>query len=233
MNLFYHMLVRHGGSSKMRVAPVITLSADEKKTLEKLARSNATSVCQARRAKIVLLAAASLDNQAIAAQLNAGRVQVGRWRERYAAGGLAAIAQDLPRGGRKPVVDHRRIIELTTQTTPPNAAHWSARTMAEAVGASAATVSRVWRAHGLKPHRVDTFKVSRDSEFVAKLEDIVGLYLDPPEHALALCCDEKGQIQALDRKQPGLPLKKGRFCQSALKFQTECNSTLVSPRKEI
>ena len=144
----------------------------------------------------------------IAAQLNTGRVQVGRWRTRYAAGGLAAIAQDLPRGGRKPAVDHHRIIELTTQSTPPNATHWSTRTMAEAVGVSAATVSRVWRAYGLKPHRVETFKASRDPQFVDKLEDIVGLYLNPPEHALVLCCDEKSQIQALDRTQPGLPMKK-------------------------
>mgnify|MGYP000751812039 CR=1 FL=1 len=156
----------------MRVAPIITLSADEKKTLEKLARSNTASVRLARRAKIVLLAAAGLDNHAIAAQLNTGRVQVGRWRTRYAAGGLAAIEQDLPRGGRKPAVDHRRIIELTTQSTPPNATHWSTRTMAKAVGASAATVSRVWRAHGLKPHRVETFKVSRDPRFIEKLARI-------------------------------------------------------------
>ena len=212
----------------MRVAPIITLNTEEQKTLEKLAKSNTTSVRLAHRAKIVLLAAANLDNQAIAAQLNTGRVQVGRWRTRYAAGGLAAIEQDLPRGGRKRVVDHRRIIELTTQSTPPNATHWSTRTMAAAVGASAATVSRVWRAHGLKPHRVKTFKVSRDPRFIEKLEDIVGLYLNPPEHALVLCCDEKSQIQALDRTQPGLPMKKGRAATMTHDYKRHGTTTLFA-----
>ena len=211
----------------MRVAPIITLSAKERKTLEKLARSNTASVRLARRAKIVLLAAAGLDNHMIAAQLHAGRVQVGRWRARYAAGGLTTIEQDLPRGGRKPTVDHHRIIELTTQSTPSNATHWSTRTMAEAVGVSAATVSRVWRAHGLKPHRVETFKVSHDPQFIEKLEDIVGLYLDPPEHALVLCCDEKSQIQALDRTQPGLPLKKGRAATMTHDYKRHGTTTLV------
>lgn len=194
----------------MRVAPDIEHSAEDRKTLERLARSNTTSVRLARRASIILLAAEGLDNQSIAAHLNTGRVQVGRWRQRYAEGGLAAIEKDLPRGGRKTSVDHHHIIELTTQTKPENATHWSTRSMAEVVGVHPSTVSRTWRAHGLKPHLVETFKVSRDPQFVEKLEDIVGLYLNPPEHALVLCCDEKSQVQALDRTQPGLPLKKGR-----------------------
>lgn len=193
----------------MRVAPEITLSAKEKKTLEKLVRSNTASVRLARRANIILLAAAGLENKAIAEQLNTGRIQVGRWRQRYAEGGLAAIEQDLPRGGRKSSTDHQRIIELTTQTTPENTTHWSTRSMAAKVGVSPATVSRIWRAHGLKPHRIQTFKVSRDPKFVEKLEDIVGLYLNPPEHALVLSCDEKSQVQALDRTQPGFAPKEG------------------------
>lgn len=212
----------------MRVAPIITLNTEEQKILEKLAKSNTTSVRLAHRAKIVLLAAAGLNNHMIAAQLDTGRVQVGRWRTRYAAGGLAAIERDLPRGGRKLVVDHRRIIELTTQSTSPNATHWSTRTMAEAVGASAATVSRVWRAHGLKPHRVETFKVSRDPKFIEKLEDIVGLYLNLPEHALVLCCDEKSQIQALDRTQPGLPMKKGRAATMTHDYKRRGTTTLFA-----
>lgn len=212
----------------MRVAPKITLSAGEKKRLEKLSRSNTTSVRLARRAKIILLAAAGLDNQSIAAQLNTGRVQVGRWRERYAEGGLAAIEKDSPRGGRKPAVDHRQIVELTTQSTPANATHWSTRSMAEAVGVSAATVSRVWRAHGLKPHRIETFKVSRDPQFVEKLENIVGLYMNPPEHALVLCCDEKSQVQALDRTQPGLPLKKGRAATMTHDYKRHGTTTLFA-----
>lgn len=212
----------------MRVAPTITLSAKGRERLERLARSNISSVRQARRAKIILLAANGNDNQTIAAQLNIGRVQVGRWRERYAQGGVAAIEKDLPRGGRKRTVSHREIVELTTRSTPTNATQWSTRTMAEAVGASAATVSRVWRAHGLKPHRIETFKVSRDPQFVEKLEDIVGLYMSPPEHALVLCCDEKSQIQALDRTQPGLPLKKGRAATMTHDYKRNGTTTLFA-----
>ena len=212
----------------MRVAPEIVLSAIERQRLEKLARSNTSSVRLARRAKMILLAAQGLDNHAIAAQLGVGRVQVGRWRSRYAEGGLKAIEQDLPRGGRKVRVDHERIIELTTQTTPANATHWSTRTLAKVAGASATTVARVWRAHGLKPHRVKSFKISRDPRFVEKLEDIVGLYLSPPEHALVLCCDEKSQVQALDRTQPGLPLKKGRVATMTHDYKRNGTTTLFA-----
>ena len=126
---------------------------------------------------------------------------------------LAGIEKDAPRPGRKPAICSptvQQIIHKTTRETPANATHWSRRTMAAAVGVSASTVGRIWRAHGLKPHRVKTFKLSNDPRFAEKLDDIIGLYLNPPEHALVLCLDEKSQIQALDRTQPGLPLKKGR-----------------------
>lgn len=194
----------------MRVALTIRLSAEEEQQLNRLARSNTASVRLARRARIVLLAAKGLENREIAARLDIGRVQVGRWRERYAQGGLAAIKQDLPRGGRRPKVDSAEIVRRTTQTSPPAATHWSTRSLAREMGVSDTAVWRAWQAHGLKPHRVRSFKVSRDPRFVEKLEDIVGLYMAPPEHALVLCCDEKSQVQALDRTQPGLPLKKGR-----------------------
>jgi transposase len=194
----------------MRVAPTIQLSAEEERQLNRLARSNTASVRLARRARIVLLAAKGLENREIAARLDIGRVQVGRWRERYAQGGLAAIEQDLPRGGRQPKVNSAEIVRRTTQTSPTAATHWSTRSLAREMGVSDTAVWRVWQAHGLKPHRVRSFKVSRDPLFVEKLEDIVGLYMAPPEHALVLCCDEKSQVQALDRTQPGLPLKKGR-----------------------
>ncbi len=194
----------------MRVAQTIQLSTDEEQKLTRLARSNTTSVRLARRARIVLLASSGLDNQAIATQLGIGRVQVGRWRERYAQGGLTAIEQDLPRGGRPPKVDAAEIVRRTTKTQPTAATQWSTRTLAREMGVSDTTVLRAWRAHGLKPHLVRSFKISRDPKFVEKLEDIVGLYMSPPEHALVLCCDEKSQVQALDRTQPGLPLKKGR-----------------------
>ena len=212
----------------MRVAPTITLSADEKQKLTRLARSSTTSVRLARRARVVLLAADGLDNQTIAAQLNIGRVQVGRWRERYAQGGLAAIEHDLPRGGRPPVVDAAEIVRRTTQTLPVAATQWSTRTMARELGVSDTTVLRVWRAHGLKPHRVRGFKVSRDPKFVEKLEDIVGLYMSPPEHALVLCCDEKSQVQALDRTQPGLPLKKGRAATMTHDYKRNGTTTLFA-----
>ncbi len=194
----------------MRVAPLIVLNEEEHKTLMQLAKSRTASIRLVRRAQMVLRAAMGESNEAIAEALGVGRVQVGRWRERYAKGGLAAIKQDRPRGGRPSRADAAEIVRLTTQTTPAGATHWSTRTLAARVGVSDTTVLRVWRAHGLKPHLVKSFKVSRDPLFVEKLEDIVGLYLNPPEHALVLCCDEKSQVQALDRTQPGLPIKKGR-----------------------
>lgn len=194
----------------MRVAPKIVLTDEEHAELSKLVRSKCTSVRLAQRARIVLLAADGLQNKEIAEQLGVGRVQVSRWRERYAQSRLAGIERDLPRGAPPMKVDAARLVELTTQTKPVAATHWSTRTMAAELGVSASTVMRHWHAHGLKPHIVRGFKVSRDPKFVEKLEDIVGLYLSPPEHALVLCCDEKSQVQALDRTQPGLPLKKGR-----------------------
>lgn len=132
------------------------------------------------------------------------------WRGRFATGGVQAIESDLPRSGRKPRIDAAEIVRVTTQTRPEGATHWSTRKLAAHLGISDSTVLKVWRANGLKPHLVETFKVSRDPKFVEKLEDIVGLYMSPPEHTLVLCCDEKSQVQALDRSQPGLPLKKGR-----------------------
>jgi transposase len=195
---------------QMRVAPEIILTSEEHAELTKLACSKLSSVRLALRVRIVLLAADGMHNKDIAQQLGVGRVQVSRWRERYAQSRLVGIERDLPRGAPPGKVDVARLVELTTQTTPVAATHWSTRKMAAELGVSASTVMRHWHAHGLKPHIVRGFKVSRDPQFVEKLEDIVGLYMSPPEHALVLCCDEKSQVQALDRTQPGLPLKKGR-----------------------
>jgi len=197
-------------SEQVRVAPAIVLTDEQAGELTRLARSRRTSVRLAQRARIVLLAAQGLQNKDIAEQLGIGRVQVARWRERYLESGLPGIERDLPRGAPPVKVDVAKLVELTTQTTPQAATHWSTRKMGEVLGVSASTVMRHWQAHGLKPHLVRGFKVSRDPQFVEKLEDIVGLYLSPPEHALVLCCDEKSQVQALDRTQPGLPLKQGR-----------------------
>jgi len=212
----------------MRVAAKIVLNVEQEKQLKKLSRSKTTSVRLAQRAKIVLLAAAGHDNQEIAEKLGVGRVQVGRWRARYAHEGMVGIERDLPRGGRKSTIDTQEIVRLTTQTLPEHATHWSTRTMAEVAGVGATTVRRVWRAHGLKPHQVEVFKVSRDLKFVEKLEDVVGLYLNPPEHALVLCCDEKSQVQALDRTQPGLPLKKGRAATMTHDYKRHGTTTLFA-----
>jgi len=194
----------------VRVAPEIVLTDKERAELARLVRSKLTSVRLAQRARIVLLAAGRMQNKDIVSQLDVGRVQVARWRERYARSRLAGIERDLPRGAPPVKVDVARLVALTTQSKPAAATHWSTRKMAAKLGVSAASVSRHWRANGLKPHLVHGFKVSRDPKFVENLEDIVGLYLSPPEHAVLLCCDEKSQVQALDRTQPGLPMKKGR-----------------------
>lgn len=194
----------------MRVAPEIVLTDEERQELMALIRSGLTSVRLMLRARIVILAAEDWQSKDIALELNVGRVQVSRWRQRYLEQRMAGIERDLPRGAPPAKVDTARLVQLTTQTKPEAATHWSTRKMAAELGVSAASVSRHWRKNGLKPHLLQGFKVSRDPLFVDKLEDIVGLYLSPPEHAIVLCCDEKSQVQALDRTQPGLPMKKGR-----------------------
>jgi len=214
--------------ARVRVATEIVLTDEERAELTRLARSRLTSVRLALRARIVVLAAQGLQNIEIAARLGVGRVQVSRWRERYIESRLAGIERDLPRGAPPTTVDVARLVELTTQSTPEAATHWSTRTMAAELGVSAASVSRYWRKNGLKPHLVRGFKVSRDPQFVEKLEDIVGLYLAPPEHALVLCCDEKSQVQALDRTQPGLPLKKGRAATMTHDYKRNGTTTLFA-----
>ncbi|MBI5059351.1 IS630 family transposase [candidate division KSB1 bacterium] len=212
----------------MRVAVEIVLTKDQKKDLTKLVRSKLTSVRLAQRARIVLLAADGWRNKDIAEELGVGRVQVSRWRDRYAESGLSGIERDLPRGAPNVKVDVAQLVEMTTQGKPDAATHWSTRKMAAKIGVSAASVSRHWRANGLKPHLVRGFKVSRDPRFVEKLEDIVGLYMSPPEHALVLCCDEKSQVQALDRTQPGLPLKKGRAATMTHDYKRNGTTTLFA-----
>ena len=197
----------------MRIAPCITLNDGQRQTLQRWARGRSTPARLVLRAKILLAAAEGKENQAIAAELGTDRLLVGRWRKRFAEKGLAGIEKDAPRGGRPGKVRaamEAKIIEYTTQKKPKNATHWTCRTLAKELGASRAMVNRVWRANGLKPHLSRTFKLSNDKRFIEKLTDVVGLYLNPPEHALVLSCDEKSQIQALDRTQPSLPLKKGR-----------------------
>jgi transposase len=197
----------------MRTAPPIELNSEQRTVLERLARQRSAPARVVERARIVLLAAEGLENKEIARRLDITPEKAGRWRKRLLAGGIAALEKDAPRTGRtRTITDRRRkkVVDMTLHQKPANATHWSTRTMAAAAGISEASVRRIWHAHGLKPHQVRSFKLSRDPEFTEKLEDIVGLYLNPPEHALILCADEKSQIQALDRTQPGLPMKKGR-----------------------
>jgi transposase len=197
----------------MRVARPIELNPEQQEALEQCARARSRSVRVVERARIVLLAAAGKQDKEIAADLGITAHKAARWRNRFLDLGLAGLEKDAPRTGRTPRISAakvKRVIHKTTQEKPANATHWSTRTMAAAVELSEATVRRIWHKHGLKPHLMETFKVSTDPRFAEKLEAIVGLYLNPPEHALVLCCDEKSQIQALDRTQPGLPLKRGR-----------------------
>jgi transposase len=197
----------------MRIAPKVVLSQEQKQSLERTARARSLPARVVERAGIVLLAAAGLENQQIAQQMGITPEKASRWRNRFLEGGITALGKDAPRPGRTRTITDRkvkRVVKMTLYQKPAHATHWSTRTMAQTAGISEASVRRIWRAHGLKPHLTRTFKLSRDPEFAAKLEDIVGLYMNPPEHAIVLCADEKSQIQALDRTQPGLPMKKGR-----------------------
>ena len=197
----------------MHLAPAILLSSAERSTLTAWAHAKSLPLRVIQRAQIVALAADGVTSQAIAAQLEISRPTVQLWRERFLALRVAGLEKDAPRPGRIPSIPAtkiRGIVEATLHTTPPAATHWSTRTMAQAQGVSEATVRRIWKQHNLKPHLVKTFKLSRDKQFLEKLTDVVGLYLNPPDKALVLCVDEKSQIQALDRTQPGLPIKKGR-----------------------
>jgi transposase len=197
----------------MRIAAPVELSPEQRTALESMARQRSLPLRVVERARIVLLAADGLENKQIARRLHSTQEKAARWRKRFLAGGITALQKDAPRPGKPRTITEqkvKKVVEMTLHRKPANATHWSTRTMARAAGISEASVRRIWRAHGLKPHRVRTFKLSRDPEFTEKLEDIVGLYLSPPEHAMVLCADEKSQIQALDRTQPGLPMKKGR-----------------------
>jgi transposase len=197
----------------MRVADPIVLEEDVRRKLEQQARGRSTAARVVMRSRIVLLASEGLQNKQIAEKLQIAPRMVTLWRGRFLELGMEGLLKDAPRPGRTPSISAEvtaALIAKTTQSTPANATQWSTRTMAREMSISKASVSRIWRANGLKPHRVESFKVSNDPNFADKLEAIVGLYLNPPEHALVLSVDEKSQIQALDRTQPGLPLKKGR-----------------------
>jgi transposase len=191
----------------------VALSEDQRKQLDQWLAAMGTPQQVALRCRIVLASAARQPELAIAAELDVNRKTVRLWRERFLEKGLAGLWDVAPGRGRKPTYsqeDVKRVIDATLQSKPKGSTQWSCRLMAASLGLSKSTVSNIWRSHNIKPHRSQTFKLSRDPKFLEKLTDVVGLYLNPPDKAVVLCVDEKTQIQALDRTQPGLPLKRGR-----------------------
>jgi transposase len=194
-------------------ATALSMTLEQKAQLEAWVRAPASPQKIVLRSQICLLAYAGKANRQIARELHTSRPTVLLWRERFAQAGPPGLEHEPPRPPSRQRLDDegvKNILDTTLQSTPPDATHWSTRTLGRHLKVSHMTVARVWDRHGLQPHRVRTFKLSRDKHFVEKLADVVGLYLNPPDKALVLCVDEKSQIQALDRTQPGLPLKRGR-----------------------
>lgn len=215
----------------MRTAPAIVLSPEERAKLDRWSTARSLPLRLVQRAQLIRLAADGVQSQEIAVRMNLSRPTVQLWRERFLALRLPGLEKDAPRPGRIPRISARKvaaIVKATLHTTPPNATHWSTRTMAKAHGLSEATVRRIWHQHRLKPHLVETFKLSRDKRFVEKLHDVVGLYQNPPDKALVLCVDEKSQIQALDRTQPMLPLRPGIPARQTHDYKRNGTTTLFA-----
>jgi len=196
-----------------RKLPALTLNPRQQQQVRQWLSAHGTPQQVALRCRIVLAAAEGQAESATARQLGTNRKTVTLWRARFAEDGLEGLWEIAPGRGRKPTYGPEKIkaiVDATLQTKPSGMTHWSCRLMAKAQGVSKSTVSNIWRSHSVKPHRVKRFKLSRDPKFLEKLTDVVGLYLNPPQQAMVICVDEKSQIEALDRTQPGLPLKKGR-----------------------
>lgn len=200
--------------SMARAIRIVQLREGDRSELERLVRSRTTEQRVVERARIVLASADGLKNAEICASVGVSHPTVTRWLDRYEKLGIAGLLEDLPRPGRPKAISpetEAEVIRLTQQAPPAGeGTHWSTRLLAPVTGVSHSSVARIWKAHGLQPHRTRTFKLSKDPRFVEKLHDVVGLYLAPPERAVVFSVDAKTQIQALDRTQPGLPLKKGR-----------------------
>lgn len=197
----------------MKKADALAMTPDQRRQFEAWAKGKTTPMRLVERAKILLMLGEGAGIRPTAEQLEVGLNTVRRWRDRFEEAGCPGVEKDAPGRGRKPVItaeQRAEIVRMTTQEKPANATHWSLRSMADAAGLSTFAVWKIWKGHGLKPHLTRGFKVSNDPRFAEKVEDIVGLYLNPPEHAVVFSVDEKSQIQALDRTQPGLPMKKGR-----------------------
>jgi transposase len=218
------------GQSRGRPRAVVVLSADERAELERWTRRPTTANALASRARIVLACAAGGSDLEVAATLGFNRNTVGRWRRRYLADGLDGLV-DEPRPGRPRTISDAAVEEVivrTLETMPKDATHWSTRSMAAQVGLSQTAVSRIWRAFGLQPHRIDSWKLSKDPLFIDKVRDVVGLYLAPPERAVVLCVDEKSQIQALDRTAPILPMLPGTPARATHDYKRSGTSSLFA-----
>jgi len=212
-------------------AGALPISSEQRRTLEAWVRAQNTPQGVALRSRIVLLAADGKSNSDVARQVGVRRPTVLLWRERFLEGGAEALTKIAPGRGRRVTYDAdrvRQVVQATLQTKPAGATHWSTRSMAKAQGLSKATVQRIWSAHGLQPHRTKGFKLSKDLRFTEKLTDVVGLYLNPPDKAIVLCVDEKSQIQALQRTQPGLAMKKGRCGTMTHDYQRHGTTTLFA-----
>ncbi|HEY9871309.1 MAG TPA: IS630 family transposase [Candidatus Obscuribacterales bacterium] len=215
----------------MRVAPIVKLTDDQREELEGWARGRSVEHRLVMRAKIVLLAAAGKKNQEIMAELRLSAPTVQRWRDRFVESGIEGIASDAPRSGRPRVIGPEKVkevVEATMNSRPADATHWSTRTMAQAQGISKDTIRRIWHQHQLQPHRVETFKFSKDPKFFEKLEDVVGLYMNPPDKALVFSFDEKSQIQALDRTQLLLPIRPGIPARQTHDYKRNGTTTLFA-----
>lgn len=198
-----------------KIKACLYVSPGDRSALERLVADGKTAQKIVARARIVLASARDLGTNAIRREARVSKPSVWRWQDAFMEGGVARLLKDKGKGrkaGKPPINDAARlaIVTKTAKEKPANATHWSARSMADAMGVSHTSVQRIWKEHGLKPHLTRTFKLSNDPKFAEKVVDVVGLYLNPPDKAVVLCVDEKSQIQALDRTQPGLPMKKGR-----------------------
>ena len=218
------------GSRRATKASVIRLSVDERAYLERLFRRRKVARGDSQRAEIVLLAADGLNNCRIAAKVGTTRQTVRTWRERFAKHRLDGLCDEPRCGAPRKIGDDQieAIVVKTLEEKPRGATHWSTRDMAKASGVSASSVHRIWRAFSLQPHRTETFKLSSDPQFVEKVRDIVGLYLDPPDKALVICVDEKSQIQALDRTQPLLPMRPGQIERRTHDYERHGTTTLFA-----
>jgi transposase len=191
----------------------LAVSDADRDVLESMARRSRTAPQLARRARIILSCASGLDNKAVAKKLRVTAQTVGKWRARFVRDGIEGLHDEPRPGTPRKITDAKveAVVVRTLEKTPRGATHWSTRSMAKATGLSRSSINRIWQAFGLQPHRCETFKLSPDPQLIDKIRDVVGLYVDPPQHAIVLCVDEKSQIQALDRTQPLLPMRPGQI----------------------